>query len=340
MVYQAGYIEGEFVDESRLDWNGLESRPVKWCCWYPAPSDVHTEEHLFGGSEALPLFTQGLIAKNVEISNKKSKWPLVLLSHGTGGSANGMGWLATRLAQRGYICVGVDHHGNTASEPYRAEGFICWWERPSDFSLIIDRVDQIPPIQNKVSVEEISFAGFSLGGYTGLALVGAITSMEQFVSWLNENPNPIGGPREFPHIDREISRLMSDSERFRQSWNRQGELYLDPRISKCVAIAPAPPIRAFLTLSLSSIECPVFIISGESDLEAPFEECALWLSEQNPSFRLKSLGRDVGHYAFIAECTEHGRCTEPDICLDPTGTIRSNIHNDVASMIGEFLNSN
>ena len=336
-MYQAGYVEGTFFDENRLDWDALGPRPIKWCCWYPASSDASTAEHQFGGSESSPLFTQGIIAKNAEISNEKSEWPLVLLSHGTGGSANGMGWLATRLAQDGYICIGVDHHGNTASESYRAEGFICWWERPSDLSLIIDRVDQIAPIKNNVDADKITCAGFSLGGYTSLALAGAITSMEQFVIWLNENPNSIGGPREFPNIDQEISRLMSDSERFRQSWNRQSESYLDLRISKFVAIAPAPTIRAFSTQSLSNIGCPVFIISGESDLEAPFEECALWLSKQNPSFRLKPLGKGVGHYVFIAECTEYGRCAEPDICRDPPGTIRSDIHHEVASMISDFF---
>ena len=80
-----------------------------------------------------------------------------------------MSWLGTRLAQRGYICIGVDHHGNTATEPYRAEGFICWWERALDLSLIIDQVNQIPAIENHVNLNEISVVGFSLGGYTALA---------------------------------------------------------------------------------------------------------------------------------------------------------------------------
>jgi len=79
----------------------------------------------------------------------------VLLSHGTGGTATGMSWLPTSLAQIGYICVGVDHHGNTATEPYRAEGFICWWERALDHSLIIDQVNQIPAIINRITMKVI-----------------------------------------------------------------------------------------------------------------------------------------------------------------------------------------
>ena len=337
MQFQAAYISGSFSDDSRQDWDNLSPRPVSWSCWYPTSIDSEVTELTFGGSAESPLFTQGFVAENAQISNTQSELPLVLLSHGTGGTAAGMSWLGTRLAQRGYICIGVDHHGNTATEPYRAEGFICWWERALDLSLIIDQVNQIPAIENHVNFNEISVVGFSLGGYTALALAGAVTSMEQFEKWLVANPNPIGGPREFPNIDQEISRLMSKSSRFRQSWKKHDESYLEPRISKCVAIAPAPPVRAFKSESLRGVECSTFIVAGEADLEAPFEQCALWLSKQNPDFYLKSVGKEVGHYVFLTECTEQGKCLESDICIDHPGIIRSTIHDEVSIMIDDFL---
>ena len=318
-------------------WDNAQPRPVKWSCWYPASSSTPTIEHRFGGNGDQPLFTGGLVAPGAAISNVQSEWPLVLLSHGTGGTATGMSWLATRLVKSGCICLGVDHHGNTATEPYRAEGFICWWERPSDLSFMIDRIDLITPINGRVDVTNVAVTGFSLGGYTAFALSGAITSMKQFENWLNRNPNPLGGPREFPNIDKEISRLMSSSIRFRQSWDQHGASYFDPRVSKCVAIAPAPPVRSFLPKSVSDIACPTFIISGEADIEAPFHQCAQWLSNQNSSFQIKSLGENVGHYVFLAECTEEGICVEPDICIDHPTIVRSEIHEYVASQIRDFL---
>ena len=337
MQYQAAYISGEFSDDSRQDWDDLYPRPISWSCWYPTSIDAATTELRFGGDAESPLFTQGLVAENAQISNAQNEWPLVLLSHGTGGTATGMSWLGTRLAQRGFICIGVDHHGNTAAEPYRAEGFICWWERAADLSLIIDQANQFPTINNRVNLSEISVAGFSLGGYTALALAGAVTSMERFEKWITANPSPMGGPREFPNLDQEISRLMASSPRFRQSWEKHDESYLEPRISKCVAIAPAPPVRAFLTQSVAEIECSTFIVAGEADLEAPFEQCSLWLSKQNPAFRLHSVGKEVGHYVFLAECTEQGKCVDPAICMDHPNVSRSTIHDRVSSMIGDFL---
>lgn len=60
------------------------------------------------------------------LDDQTSCFPVVLLSHGTGGTAASLGWLAHGLAAAGYVVLGVDHHGNTASEPYRAEGFLSW----------------------------------------------------------------------------------------------------------------------------------------------------------------------------------------------------------------------
>ena len=337
MLYQSGYVEGVLADDSRMDWFGTHSRPIKWSCWYPVSIDTLTSEHSFGGSADHPLFTGGLVSMGAVVSDAQKEWPLVLLSHGTGGTANGLAWLATRLAQSGYICVGVDHHGNTGSEIYLPEGFLCWWERAIDLSFIIDHVNQISPIESRVNLNDISVVGFSLGGYTALSLVGAITSMKQFENWLATDPDSSGGPREFPDLDQAIPRLISSSSRFRQSWERHGDSYLDTRVSRCVAIAPAPTVRGFVTHSLRKIDCPTLIIGGEADLEAPFHSCAQWLFDQNRSFQLKSLGEGVGHYVFLAECTDHGICVEPEICIDASSIVRSEVHANTALLISDFL---
>ena len=52
--------------------------------------------------------------------------------------ALGMEWLGRRLAQRGFIALAVNHHGNTGLEVYRAEGFLCLWERARDLSALLD----------------------------------------------------------------------------------------------------------------------------------------------------------------------------------------------------------
>ena len=78
---------------------------------------------------------------------------------------------------------------------------------------------------------------------------------------------------------------------------------------------------------------------GQGDREAPHEACALWLVRQNPAFQLELFGRDVGHYVFLCEATEIGRCDEPVICADGPGVDRRAIHDQAAAMAERLFKS-
>ncbi len=129
-----GFREGVLHDETRPDWDETGPRPVRWSLWYPA-AEGSIETEIPGRS----WFRRAAVARDAPVQPATKPYPLVLLSHGTGGSAAGLEWLARRLVNRGFIALGVDHHGNTGGEAYRAEGFACLWERAPDLSLVLDR---------------------------------------------------------------------------------------------------------------------------------------------------------------------------------------------------------
>ena len=103
-----------------------------------------------------------------------------MLSHGTGGAALHLEWLARDLARRGFIAVGVNHHGDTIAEPYRAEGFLCWWERARDLTVLLDDILARGEFAERVDADRIFVVGYSLGGCTAAALLGAITQTSRF----------------------------------------------------------------------------------------------------------------------------------------------------------------
>jgi predicted dienelactone hydrolase len=116
---QVGIGEGLSFDPNRPNWDSTGPRPLKWSAWYPTddgPALSNSADSWFRSEPVIP---------EAALAPRRTPWPLILLSHGTGGVASGLGWLATRLARRGYVVLGVDHHGNTGSEIYRAEGFRC-----------------------------------------------------------------------------------------------------------------------------------------------------------------------------------------------------------------------
>ena len=125
-LYSVGYVEICFFDDERKSWSGFGARPLRTSIWYPADTVVNETLMTVGGAAGKPLFIIGNVAENALLAPAADCYPVVLISHGTGGSALGMGWLGIRLARLGYIAVAVNHHGNTAIEPYLAAGFACW----------------------------------------------------------------------------------------------------------------------------------------------------------------------------------------------------------------------
>src|SRR5437016_14195836 len=131
-----GFRQGRLDDTSRPNWDGSGLRPVNWFAWYPADDAV--EQELRPRDTTAAWFSYRPAARDAALSRTLARYPIAMLSHGTGGTAMHLDWLARDLAGRGFIAVGVDHHGNTSAEPYRAEGFLAWWERARDLTLLLD----------------------------------------------------------------------------------------------------------------------------------------------------------------------------------------------------------
>ncbi|WP_306117262.1 MULTISPECIES: hypothetical protein [unclassified Roseitalea] len=327
-MFTAGYSTGFCLDPDRPAWRTNDPRPLVWSAWYPADAQ-DTVELSDGVDDA--WFKSGPIAPNARLSEKRAQWPTVLLSHGTGGSADGMGWLGRRLAERGFIAWGVSHHGNTSIEPYLPEGFACWWERARDLSVLLDLLTADGPFAGRIDTDSVFASGFSLGGYAVLCLAGALTDLDLFEAWRQTEAPEMGGPREFPDLADRLKRLEQSSETFRRSVARHGQSWRDHRIRAVVAYAPAPTVRAFEPQSVASIDIPVALMTGAADAEAPFEACTRWLEKQNPSFAVSRLDEPVGHYVFLQEATDVGKAAEPSICVDPQGIDRRAIHERAAA---------
>lgn len=193
--FKVGFRVGHAYDPTRQNWSNTGPRPIRWSAWYPAVRDAVEKSRAVPPSN--PLFLMGTVAYDAAINEECERFPVVLLSHGTGGTATSLGWMAQALAAAGYVVIGVDHHGNTASELYRAEGFLCWWERPRDLSVALDLLASKGIFAGQLDTSRVACLGVSLRGYTVLSILGAITEMDRFGEWAGSSQ--LGrGPREFP----------------------------------------------------------------------------------------------------------------------------------------------
>ncbi|MGV1760799.1 alpha/beta hydrolase family protein [Rhizobium sp. A22-96] len=326
---QVGFRTGNAIDPLRQNWDGTAPRPLVWTAWYP--TDESSIVHMPAEKS---WFRKEAVAFNAPAACSNTTLPLVLLSHGTGATAASLEWLGFRLAQRGFVALAVNHHGNTGSESYRAEGFLCMWERASDLTAILDE----PSWRRELNVEinhQICVAGFSAGAYTALLLAGARVAFSQFEP---DNPvkSPIRGPREFPNLVDQLPTLYGNPV-FRTSWERRRGDFSDPRVRAAFAIAPGRSVLGFSQDSLQAIRKPVQVVGGDGDMIAPPKQCCDWLSRHIPFCKTEILGEGVGHYTFLPEGSENGLTAAPELFLDADGVSRTAIHEEVAGKAVRFF---
>ncbi|MBX4890840.1 alpha/beta hydrolase family protein [Rhizobium bangladeshense] len=322
-----GFREGVLYDDQRPNWDAAGPRPVRWSLWYPAADDVRECD-----IQERSWFRKAAVARDAPIRPSGRPYPLVLLSHGTGGSAAGLEWLARRLVDRGFAALGVDHHGNTSNEPYRAEGFACLWERAPDLSLMLDCCDDwLGDLEGGIDADRAFAAGFSAGAYSVTLLLGAIAQFSQFEP-SRLKPGGPRGPREFPDLADHIPSLLRTSDVFRESWSRMSRSYRDDRITAAVLCAPGRSVLGFGEESLKTVGAPTLILVGDADKAAPAEECSSWLHHRLTRSVLKIFGGGFGHYVFVPEGTRLGLAFAAELFTDPPGIKRAAVHDEIADL--------
>jgi predicted dienelactone hydrolase len=91
--------------------------------------------------------------------------PVVLFSHGMGGTDRAQAWLASALADRGAIVVMVNHPGSTWGDHDMARG-VRHWTRAADLSRALDMLMDDPDLGPHLDLTRVMAAGFSFGGWT------------------------------------------------------------------------------------------------------------------------------------------------------------------------------
>jgi predicted dienelactone hydrolase len=331
----AGRTSRLFFDAERPRWTGSGARPIATTVWYPAVESTKPEDWYLGPPQE-PLFRLGASVEGALPFRGADKHPLVLLSHGTGGSAEMLAWLAEPLAAAGYVVAAVNHHGNTAAEQEpSAAGFMLWWERAIDLTRLIDHLVRDDEFGSMIDFGKIGAAGFSLGGYTVLVSAGAITSLslwEEFCRSPRRDGTCVAQP-EFPAMFDEFAKIKNHPL-VMASLARHSNSFRDSRIRAVVAISP---VGSVLTEDgLRRVTVPVRLVVGSADTTTPAATNAARLAAVIPKAELVTLP-NVSHYTFLAECTPAGQKAQHLLCADSPGLDRAAVHRSVAADARTFF---
>lgn len=119
----------------------------------------------------------------------KGPFPVIVFSHGLGGTRDGYEYLGRHWASHGYVCVHLQHHGSdeavwkdskqpladmrkAAREPANAVN------RPLDVRFALDQVEKLnrddPAFKGRLDLQRVGMAGHSFGAWTAQAVAGEV----------------------------------------------------------------------------------------------------------------------------------------------------------------------
>lgn len=267
--------------------------------WYPTTRENQSE--IPTGKFFRSFYGQ----KNAEVFSKQKKYPLLILSHGSGSSVSRLDWMADYFVQRGWIVVGINHPGNTL-EDNSAEGLMEVWKRPKQISHFLDWFLRENQISSYIDRTRIVAAGHSAGGTTVLMLAGARLSKSKL-----QNPVPYCESKPDAYDDEKCAQLKKiDVEEFDQKEVEAD--YTDTRIKAVVAMDPGFA-RSFQKMDPNRVTTPIQLILAEK-LKSPSGEIYSHnFPKLLPSASTYVVPNSI-HISFITPCNEFGIQHKIPIC--------------------------
>jgi predicted dienelactone hydrolase len=339
VIYKVGVVNRHFTPPEPYDWREAKTRALVTDIWYPADPAAVEQVQWIGSADA-PFAKAAKAARDAKPIATPEKFPLILLSHGIGGSSAMMAWLGAALASHGYIAAAVNHPGNNALEDYTIPGAVFWGQRAHDMSALLDLLLADPTFGPRIDPKRVGAAGFSLGGLTVIELAGGIAEFSRYQDFC-KSPKADGmctDTIEYPGLLAKVTALAKTDPAIQAAFAENSRSHRDPRIRAIFAMAPALG-PAFDPASLAKISIPTQIVAGAVDTTVPPDSSAKFFASHIPGAQL-TIYQAVGHYTFLATCAELGDRTQPRLCIDQAGILRDEIHAQTATMAAKFFDAN
>lgn len=213
------------------------------------------------------------ITLTIEYPMSGGAHPLILFSHGYGGSNQSYAGLTSYWASHGYVVIKPAHADTlppgavqTLADAWNSQTPADWQNRVRDLSFILDSLDELtrryPELQGKIDRARIGAGGHSYGAHTAL-LIGGVRTM----------PGPTS--------------------------------YADPRVRAVVAMSPQGPseLRGLTPDSFAELRVPTLFMTGTHDVGVSEEETPQW---RRQAFELAPPG---DKWLVVLQGARHGSFT-------------------------------
>ncbi len=273
--YPVGVRTVSLTDELRPD------RQLTVEVWYPAMSD-DTQT----GTIAAPR-------RDADVWFADGPYPLLVISHGNGGTRTDLAFLAAHLAARGFVVAAPDHlDAELGVDGVPIERVPV--DRPLDVLAVIDGLPDISPLNWLIDAERVGVIGYSLGGFTALTLSGARIDPAAYLA-------ACARPEQADNRVCMYAPTWAATEAYRADLgletpaNEAWPAYGDGRIQAVLAIAPSRALL-FGADGLGAANVPVLIVGGTADELAPYETEAVFMAGHLGGEPVLISALEAGHY--------------------------------------------
>lgn len=244
--------------------------------------------------------------------------PLIVISHGQGGTRLSHHDTAASLADAGFIVASFNHPGDSFGDDSATNKVDIFESRPANVSHVISHMIENWKDRSSINPEAVGVFGFSRGGYTALALAGAVPSAAASASRFCSFWRSFGTP-----ICRQLDvRAVSIKAQ------------ADHRVKAIVAV---DALNLFDSSSFSAVKVPVQLWASELGGAGVKLEHAQLLRDWLPQASAVTVAKGAGHFVFLAPCSEALRREAREICDDPKGFDRKQWHAMMNTAVTEFF---
>ncbi len=305
LLAMAGAAQAGAVGFERTSAPVPGDRPLAVTIWYPTEAAEKPTP--------LALYVQS-VATGAPVSGHGH--PLVVISHGTGGSNTDHYDTARALAAAGFVVAAVTHTGDTQGDRSRSMRIT---ERPAELSRVIDFITRDWRGHDAVDAGKVGAFGFSSGGFTVLAAAGGEPDLSLVARHCAEHPH---------FYDCQVARTTGATAPASPVAPAH-----DPRIRAVVAAAPALGFT-FARNGLSKVTAPVQLWRAEWDTVLPQPYYAEVVHGLLPKAEYHVVP-GAEHFDFMAPCTESLAKAAPQIC--PATIDRAAFHKTFNAAVVHFF---
>ena len=310
LLFSSAFGSVGFHQLSVLDPPG---KTISVAVWYPSVGEP--------ASVAVGPFQQTVVGDGPIVG---TRLPLVLISHGTQGSAASHYDTALALAEQGFVAVALTHTGDNYMDQSYAGNRKNLIERPRQASVVLSYMFTVWEKRDHLDPTRIGMFGFSLGGFTTLVEAGGVPDLRRMQELCTTRPTA----PECLFIQQRNGDQLSPAV-VAPAWTH------DSRVKAAVVAAPAVSYL-FGPGSLMGVRIPIQLWRASNDDQVPDEWNTAVIRKELPVPPEEHVVAG-GHYAFLPPCGDALAKQAPQICADAPNFNRAAFHREFNREVVAFF---